>query len=69
VTIPPRPAVGRYAAAIALGAFLLFQVEPVMGKVILPWFGGSAAVWTTCVLFFQAWDWSFAYVVFALKTG
>lgn len=42
-----------YAAAIFLGAFLLFQVQPIVAKVILPWFGGSAAVWTTCMLFFQ----------------
>jgi hypothetical protein len=38
---------------IFLGAFLLFQVEPLLGKAILPWFGGAPAVWTTCLLFFQ----------------
>ncbi len=43
-----------YAATIFLGAFLLFQVQPVMGKWILPWFGGGPAVWTVCMLFFQA---------------
>ncbi len=42
-----------YAGSIFLSAFLLFQVEPIMGKLILPWFGGSAAVWTVTVLFFQ----------------
>jgi SAM-dependent methyltransferase len=42
-----------YAATILLSAFLLFQVEPVIAKIILPWYGGSAAVWTTCLLFFQ----------------
>ena len=36
-----------------LSAFLLFQVQPVISKFILPWFGGSPGVWTTCVLFFQ----------------
>jgi hypothetical protein len=36
-----------------VSAFLLFQVQPVIAKIILPWFGGSAAVWTTCLLFFQ----------------
>jgi hypothetical protein len=41
------------ATAIFLGAFLLFQVQPMMGKMILPWFGGTPAVWTTCMLFFQ----------------
>src|SRR4051812_18845225 len=43
-----------YALPILLGAFLLFQVQPMMGRIVLPWFGGSAAVWTTCMLFFQA---------------
>jgi hypothetical protein len=37
-----------------LGAFLLFQVELLIGKAILPWYGGAPAVWTTCLLFFQA---------------
>jgi SAM-dependent methyltransferase len=43
-----------YAAAIFVSAFLLFLVQPVMAKQILPWFGGSAAVWTTCLVFFQS---------------
>ncbi|MBI3839021.1 MAG: fused MFS/spermidine synthase [Planctomycetia bacterium] len=43
----------RYAITIFLSAFLLFQVQPLVGKFILPWFGGSPAVWTTCMLFFQ----------------
>ncbi|HCF57936.1 MAG TPA: ferrichrome ABC transporter permease [Myxococcales bacterium] len=42
------------AATIFLSAFLLFQIQPVIGKVLLPWFGGTPAVWTTCMLFFQA---------------
>ena len=42
-----------HALAIFLSAFLLFQVEPLIAKVILPWFGGVAAVWTVCLLFFQ----------------
>src|SRR5580704_14544255 len=42
-----------YACTIFLSAFLLFQVQPLIAKMILPWFGGSAAVWTSCVLFFQ----------------
>src|SRR5438552_8725966 len=41
------------AATILVSAFLLFQVQPVISKKILPWFGGSPAVSTTCVLFFQ----------------
>lgn len=43
-----------YAITIFLSAFLLFQVQPIIGKMILPWFGGSAAVWATCLLFFQS---------------
>jgi spermidine synthase len=42
-----------YALTIFTGAFLLFQVQPLIGKFILPWFGGSPGVWTTCMLFFQ----------------
>src|SRR5262245_52484693 len=44
----------NYAATIFLSAFLLFQVQPLVSKYILPWFGGSPAVWTTCMLFFQS---------------
>jgi SAM-dependent methyltransferase len=42
-----------FAATIFVSAFLLFQVQPVIAKMILPWFGGSAMVWTSCMLFFQ----------------
>lgn len=42
-----------YGCTIFLSAFLLFQVQPLIGKMLLPWFGGSAAVWSTCLLFFQ----------------
>src|SRR4051812_46590078 len=42
-----------FALTILLSAFLLFQVQPLIAKLILPWFGGSAAVWTSCMLFFQ----------------
>src|SRR5580692_5080480 len=42
-----------YALTILVSAFLLFQVQPIIAKMILPWFGGSAAVWTICLLFFQ----------------
>src|SRR5712692_1375589 len=42
-----------YALTFFLSAFLLFQIQPMIAKVILPWFGGSAAVWTTCLVFFQ----------------
>lgn len=56
-TLTPEPArvgsLGLYAVTIFLSAFLLFQVQPMIAKLILPWFGGSAAVWVTCMLFFQ----------------
>jgi hypothetical protein len=42
-----------YAITIFLSAFLLFQVQPLIAKIILPWFGGSAAVWSAAMLFFQ----------------
>lgn len=42
-----------YAATILVSSFLLFLVQPIIAKQILPWFGGSAAVWTTCLMFFQ----------------
>jgi hypothetical protein len=42
-----------FALTTFVSAFLLFQVQPLLSKRLLPWFGGSPAVWTTCVLFFQ----------------
>ena len=42
-----------FALTIFTGAFLLFQVQPIIGKFILPWYGGGPAVWTTCMLLFQ----------------
>ncbi len=41
------------AVTIFLSAFLLFQIQPMIAKMILPWFGGSAALWITAMLFFQ----------------
>jgi hypothetical protein len=43
-----------FAWVVGLGALLLFQVQLVLGKQLLPWFGGAPSVWTTCLLFFQA---------------
>jgi len=43
----------RYSATVFLSAFLLFQIQPVIAKQILPWFGGAASVWIVCLLFFQ----------------
>ncbi|HSB16078.1 MAG TPA: fused MFS/spermidine synthase [Bryobacteraceae bacterium] len=45
--------VALYALTVFLSAFLLFQVQPMIAKMILPWFGGSSTVWSTCMLFFQ----------------
>src|SRR6185503_14441144 len=42
-----------YASTIFLSAFLLFLVQPIIAKQILPWFGGAASVWATCLVFFQ----------------
>ncbi|HKJ39977.1 MAG TPA: fused MFS/spermidine synthase [Anaerolineales bacterium] len=42
-----------FSISIFLSAFLLFQIQPMIGKVILPWFGGTPAVWSTVMLFFQ----------------
>ena len=44
----------RFAPAIFVSAFLLFQVQPLVSKHILPWYGGTPAVWTTCLLVFQS---------------
>jgi hypothetical protein len=47
-----KPAL-RFRIAIFLSAFLLFQVQPMVGRLLLPWFGGGPAIWTDCMLFFQ----------------
>ncbi len=52
--LPESRLMTLYAITIFLSAFLLFLVQPIVAKEILPWFGGSAAVWTTCLVFFQA---------------
>src|SRR5260370_34899493 len=62
ILVPGAPAAGpdasgvrplAFAAAIFLSAFLLFQVQLLLGKEVLPLFGGAPAVWTVCVLVFQ----------------
>jgi hypothetical protein len=50
---PVRIRKGLYAVVIFSSAFLLFEIEPIIAKLILPWFGGAVAVWTVCLLFFQ----------------
>lgn len=51
----------RYGSTIFLSAFLLFEVQLILAKRILPWFGGAPAVWTTCMLFFQLLLGGYAY--------
>jgi hypothetical protein len=59
---PPPPSAARVPRGLNLllalttlvGAWLLFQVQPMVAKRILPWFGGGASVWTTAMLFFQS---------------
>src|SRR5688572_11149113 len=43
-----------FGPVIFTGALLLFAVQPLLGRYLLPWFGGGPGVWTTCMLFFQA---------------
>jgi hypothetical protein len=42
-----------FSATVFVSAFLLFLVQPMIARIILPWFGGTASVWTTCLMFFQ----------------
>src|SRR3954469_17007329 len=48
-----RKTTARYALAVFLGSALLFLIEPIAGKRVLPLLGGSAAVWAACLVFFQ----------------
>lgn len=53
--VSTAPTVGRIldAVTVFVGAFLLFQIQPMVSKYILPWFGGAPLVWATCLVFFQ----------------
>jgi hypothetical protein len=51
---PGMPAIAPTGLTVFLGAFLLFLVQPIIAKLMLPRFGGSVAVWATCLVFFQA---------------
>ena len=54
--VTSRPSVAllwRYGTTIFIGAFLLFQVQPLLGQALLPRFGGTYTVWTVCLVFFQ----------------
>lgn len=52
VQVPPNRSL-LFAVTVFISAFLLFQVQPLLAKFILPWFGGTPAVWTMCMLVFQ----------------
>ena len=54
VTLRASGGLLHFTAAVLLGAFLLFLVEPMSGKRLLPLLGAAPAVWTTCLVFFQA---------------
>lgn len=54
IQVPQAPAQFLYGTAILLSSFLLFVIEPLFARMILPWFGGSASVWSCCLVFFQA---------------
>ena len=53
MTLSRQTIVVVFAATMGLAGFLLFQVQPMLAKFILPWFGGSATTWIVCMLFFQ----------------
>jgi hypothetical protein len=70
-SLSKRLTLGLFAVSIFVSAFLLFQVQPIIGKFVLPWFGGSPGVWTTCMLFFQVTlfaGYSYAHVLHRLLT-
>jgi len=49
-----RVALTTFVSAVFLSAFLIFQIQPLIGKYILPWYGGATSVWTACLLVFQS---------------
>ena len=55
----------KFLVIIFISAFLLFQIQPILAKMALPFFGGGAAIWTACMLFFQLY-FTFRVFVFSL---
>ena len=47
------PSAALFATTVFASAFLIFFVQPMVGKHILPWFGGAPSVWTLCLAFYQ----------------
>lgn len=63
-----RIALALFAPTIGLGAFLLFSVQPLIAKYILPWFGGAPAVWNVALVFFQVFLFmGYAYAHWSVK--
>ncbi|MDX1513702.1 MAG: fused MFS/spermidine synthase [Gammaproteobacteria bacterium] len=70
--IPARMLVPLYAAALFLGSMLLFGVQPMVTRMLLPQLGGSPAVWNTAQVFFQAAllaGYLYAHAVMRLRDG
>jgi hypothetical protein len=49
-----RATVALFGLTMSAGAVLMFVLEPMAAKMVLPFLGGAPAVWNTCVVFFQA---------------
>lgn len=61
-----------FVAAVFLSATLLFLVQPIVARLVLPWLGGTPAVWNTCVLFFQTLllvGYAYAHVLTKIRSG
>ena len=52
-TMSGRLATTLFATALFMSAFLLFALEPMVAKTVLPKLGGTPMVWNTCIVFFQ----------------
>jgi hypothetical protein len=52
--MPSVTLIPAFGATLFLSAGLMFLVEPMVTKMVLPRLGGSPAVWSTCLVFFQA---------------
>ena len=67
-TLKPRGASFCFCSTIFVSAFLIFQVQPLISKFILPWFGGTPGVWSACMLFFQTLLFAgYAYAHFSIR--
>ena len=68
-SVPSRWSAWGFALTILLSSFLIFQVQPLISKYILPWYGGTPGVWTACMLFFQVLLFAgYAYAHLSIRT-